>query len=240
MLSEDQVGLNPITGKLKINPEVLEDLRRYLVANNGDDISVKKDRVRSTIAQVEKDPYAQKVVLRLEKAPLVSRDGNKGKGIVFGFESADKAKEMVSESKFMEGSLLAGKLSSRIFGPEDLRTRLDSLKEQKVARAGGFTAYGSVSSEAGPSGATSIAGPSEVGPSGTVNLKEKSRKRQVKRLRKLQIKKEGALGPVSEIKKNGKGVIGPKRKLQIVTANATNKARRKNQLMVPKEGPSNP
>uniref|UniRef100_A0A1J3E8B8 Zinc knuckle CX2CX4HX4C domain-containing protein n=1 Tax=Noccaea caerulescens TaxID=107243 RepID=A0A1J3E8B8_NOCCA len=38
VLSEDQVDVNPITGKLKINPEVLEDLRRYLVANNGDDL----------------------------------------------------------------------------------------------------------------------------------------------------------------------------------------------------------
>lgn len=42
VLSEELVGVNPITGKLKINPEVLEDLRRYLVANNGDDLSVKK------------------------------------------------------------------------------------------------------------------------------------------------------------------------------------------------------
>ncbi|CAA7056905.1 unnamed protein product [Microthlaspi erraticum] len=87
VLSEDQVGVNPITGKLKINPEV------------------KKDRVKSTVAQVEKDPHAQKVVLRLESAPVITRDA---------------------------GAISTGERMSGRFGPEDLRSHhLDSLKELK-------------------------------------------------------------------------------------------------------------
>ncbi|CAA7054862.1 unnamed protein product [Microthlaspi erraticum] len=197
VLSEEQVGINPNTGKLKINPEVLEDLRRYLVANNGDDIDVKKERVQNPIAQVEKDPYAQKVVLRLETAPVVSRDVNKGKGIVFDYQKADLTTELGSENKLMAAAVDSGYLKSGCFGPDDLRARLESRKELKSGfhGSGDLTEHGS--------------GFSEAGPSGVIRSKGKARKRQVKRLRKLNQLKEGFLGPAPEIKKNGKGVGRP-------------------------------
>lgn len=104
VLKEEQVGLNPITGHLKIDPAVSEEMRRYLSANNGDDFMVKKERVKTTIAEVERDPGAQKSILRLEERPLITTEMDKGKGRVFDFESSSSVKDMVSGENLMAGA----------------------------------------------------------------------------------------------------------------------------------------
>lgn len=149
------------------------------------------------MAQAEKDPYAQKVVIRLETAPLVTRDGNRGKGLIFDYKKSDQSSELNSENNMLGGVCSSGSLKNQRFSPDDLRNVLDSRKDrvEGFPCTGNFTAYGS--------------GPSEA-------------------------------GPISEIKKIGKGVMGPKRKIPVVAVSSTKKARRKNQLVIPNEGSSNP
>lgn len=70
VLDETQVGLDPLSGRPEIAKEVLEEMRRYMVANTGEDRAIKMDRLRSTVREAESDPRAQRTVLRLEAPPL--------------------------------------------------------------------------------------------------------------------------------------------------------------------------
>lgn len=72
VLRESQVGINPTTGRPRIAEEVLQEMRRYLVANTGEDLSIKVDKVIKSFKEVEEDPELQRSCLRLE-APRCSR-----------------------------------------------------------------------------------------------------------------------------------------------------------------------
>lgn len=43
-------------GHPRIARDVLKGIRQYLLVDNGDDILVKRDRVQSTVKEVEKNP----------------------------------------------------------------------------------------------------------------------------------------------------------------------------------------
>ncbi|XP_018473604.1 uncharacterized protein LOC108844808 [Raphanus sativus] len=58
VLEEEQVGLDPATGRYKIANEVLEEMRRYLRADTGENHATKVDKVQSSVHLVEKDPVA--------------------------------------------------------------------------------------------------------------------------------------------------------------------------------------
>ncbi|XP_023644323.1 uncharacterized protein LOC111832184 [Capsella rubella] len=88
ILKENQVGLDPLTGRHRIAPEVLDGMRQYLLVNNNEDWHVKADRIQKSIKEVEKDPIAQKTILRMEEAPIVHLDINTENGLVFGFENS--------------------------------------------------------------------------------------------------------------------------------------------------------
>lgn len=224
VLNEDQVGVNPLTGRPKINPEVLEDMRRYLVSVNGDDLAVKKERVRSTIAEVERDPSAQRIILRMESRPLVSSDVNKEKGLVFDFARQVGNNSCSSEVPRSSGSMQVERSTLWKVDNGDLRLKLESARslQSSIPPSGCLTAYDPSRSEAGSSG--------------TRMVKGKSRKRQVKRLRQATLKKEGVLKPALEIKKHGKGILVPKRKASFQSDLINQYARRKNQRVIPKEG----
>lgn len=66
--------------------EVLNEMRLYLLTPDGEDRMVKEERIKASIENLVNDPLGQKIVLRLEPAPLVSSDIDKGKGIVFNFD----------------------------------------------------------------------------------------------------------------------------------------------------------
>ena len=51
ILSDDQVGIHPISGRPRIAPEVLQEMRIYLLAANGEDRSVKEQRIISSIKE---------------------------------------------------------------------------------------------------------------------------------------------------------------------------------------------
>lgn len=83
VLTEDQVGLDPLTGRPRIAEDVLKGIRQYLLVENGYDKLIRVERVKSTVSEVERDPKAQKSMLRLEPAPIISLDINKGKRLIF-------------------------------------------------------------------------------------------------------------------------------------------------------------
>lgn len=98
VLREDQVGICKETGRRKIAPEVLDEMRRYLMMTNGEDKCIRIDRIRTSVADAEKDPIKQKTVLRLEPMPTFTKDIDKGKGVVFDFDL-----NIESHTKDMDG-----------------------------------------------------------------------------------------------------------------------------------------
>lgn len=89
VLEEEQVGLNPNTGRPKIASEVLEEMRRFLLADTDETLAIKVDKVKKSVREAEKDPLLQKTILRLEQAPVLTTDLNKGKGPVFDFREKE-------------------------------------------------------------------------------------------------------------------------------------------------------
>lgn len=80
VLHENQVDINPMTGRPRITEEVLEEMRRYLMANTWKDLVIKVDKVIKSVTEAEEDPEVQRSCLHLE-APFVNKD----KGIVFDY-----------------------------------------------------------------------------------------------------------------------------------------------------------
>ncbi|KAG7551463.1 Zinc knuckle CX2CX4HX4C [Arabidopsis thaliana x Arabidopsis arenosa] len=87
VLEEDQVGLDPNSGRPRIAKEVLDGMRQYLLVANGPERIVREERIKISMADLRNDPMAEKTMLRLEPMPIVSRDINKGKGVVFSYEN---------------------------------------------------------------------------------------------------------------------------------------------------------
>lgn len=91
VLTEDQVGINPLTSRPRIAEDVLQGIRHYLLVDNGDDIVIKEERVKNSLKEVEKYHMAQRTILRLEPAPIISHDVNKGKCLVFDYDTSVSA-----------------------------------------------------------------------------------------------------------------------------------------------------
>lgn len=109
VLTEDQVGINSTSGRPKIVKEVLDEMRQYLRLATDEDRAVREERVRTSVAAVEQDPMLQRTVLRLEAPPIISRDFNRGKGIVYGYEESLKPKAgKVQQEKLMASEIRAG------------------------------------------------------------------------------------------------------------------------------------
>lgn len=86
-------------------------MRQYLLFDNGDDRKVREERVKISVAEVEKDPICQKMVLRLEPAPLITHDFNKGKGLVFSYDSSAfvcSEPHCGPDSKILENAIRSG------------------------------------------------------------------------------------------------------------------------------------
>lgn len=85
VLKEEQVAINPLTGRPKIANEVLEEMRRFLMADTGEALAIKIDKVKKSVKEAERDPIVQRTVLRLEAAPITTTELNKIKGPVFDY-----------------------------------------------------------------------------------------------------------------------------------------------------------
>lgn len=80
------MAVEPATGRAKIANAVLEEMRRYLLADTGESHEVKVDKVRRSVEEAEKDTMVQKCMLSLEAPPKFTNDLKRGKGIVFDYE----------------------------------------------------------------------------------------------------------------------------------------------------------
>ncbi|KAL0845939.1 hypothetical protein Bca101_019185 [Brassica carinata] len=110
VLQENQVGIHPISGRPRIAPEVLQEMRNYLLSSNGEDRSIKEQRIISSVKEAEKNPITQKTVLQLMPPPIITNDLNKGKGIVFGYNI--EPLQQVSSFKDQAPKLMSAAISA--------------------------------------------------------------------------------------------------------------------------------
>ncbi|VVB02354.1 unnamed protein product [Arabis nemorensis] len=117
--------------------------------------------VQSTINDLEKDPMEQRSILRLELAPLITVDVNKGKGLVFDYDSAASSdpKEMKPgpKDRILSDAIKAG--DAMTWKPKPIHTasaEVDQLSATSsfsigstVQRAGIFCASSSGTKEKG-------------------------------------------------------------------------------------------
>ncbi|CAN6859099.1 unnamed protein product, partial [Brassica oleracea] len=90
VLSEEQVGIDINTGRRKINAEVLQQMREYILAADGGEKRVRQERVRKSVSDLDNDPMGQKTFLQLESRPSVTNEVDKGKGIVFQYPTREE------------------------------------------------------------------------------------------------------------------------------------------------------
>ena len=233
VLKEEQVGIHPLLGRPRIAPDVLEGMRQYLKIATGEERKLREEKVKKSVADAEKDPIAQKLVLRLEPLPIISKDMEKGKGIVFGYDSSEASSNL---SPSASGNQLPLKTFSRaeVMVP-------GSVDMTSAAVLSPLVDYSQTSSFSVPCSSAYVVGLLEAGPSGTKPKKSKGRRRPYATKRKQKAAaKAGDLEVAS--KKEGlhegildkrKGIIGED------SEDCQKVARRKTQEVVPNEGLSN-
>lgn len=86
VLKEDQVGIHHISGRPHIVPEILEEMRNYLLASCKEDRHVREQRVISFVKEAEQNFTSQKTTLQLIPPPIFTTDLNKGKSVVFDYD----------------------------------------------------------------------------------------------------------------------------------------------------------
>lgn len=225
VLREDQVGIHPILGRPRIDPEVLEGMRQYLLVVDGEERKIRELRVKKSVAEVEKDPLAQKTVLRLEPAPLVSSDINKGKGFVFGYDSSD--------------SVVAPASGIAVSDFNATKSSCWTNSQANGSKGAALVAYSEDSFSSMPSSTEYVPGFFNAGTSGTIQRRKKNRKRPY--ISKRTGKGVGSQSHgTSSSKKEGlaEGVL-EKRKGVMEDESVQKVARRKNPLVVPIGGLSN-
>ncbi|KAG7586642.1 Reverse transcriptase zinc-binding domain [Arabidopsis thaliana x Arabidopsis arenosa] len=116
VLTNDDVGIDAVTGRPKISKEVLDEMRSYLSVSDPTEKQARIDRVRKSVWNLEGDPKGQKTLLRLEPATEITTDINKGKGLVFDFDIKKDSANNAAGEKLLASAIKAGNDSKR-FGP---------------------------------------------------------------------------------------------------------------------------
>ncbi|VVB01886.1 unnamed protein product [Arabis nemorensis] len=100
----------------RIAEDVLKNIRQYLLVENGDPTIVRVERVQTSVEEVQKNPMSQKTILILEPAPIFSHNVNKGKGLVFEYDStcssSHKKVKPSQDSKLLRAAMDAGNAMS--------------------------------------------------------------------------------------------------------------------------------
>ncbi|XP_018488169.1 uncharacterized protein LOC108858796 [Raphanus sativus] len=218
-------GFDNISGRPKIAEEVLSEMRVYIKAASGAEKLAREERVKKSLHDLEDDPLGQKTLLRLEEPPIVSRDLDRGKGIVFDFSA--KGDDSPRADKLMAEAIAAG---NRIL-------QSGKILSLPPVQAGSAESIQSAFSQEGSTGYS--IGFHETSASGTPMKKSNKRRRPGTFKRKANGK-----GVAQESTKPGKvvgeGVITEtKRKAKDDVEPSQSSARFKKPLVVPKEGPSN-
>ncbi|KAG7591372.1 Endonuclease/exonuclease/phosphatase superfamily [Arabidopsis thaliana x Arabidopsis arenosa] len=228
VLKEDQVGVNPLTGRPRIAPEVLEGMRQYLLVANGDDRIVREERVKSSLASMENDPLTQKTVLRLEQPLIISPDVDKDKGIVFDFQPRDQHVEALARLKDAQLKLSAAFRA----GAEKLNI-LVPMSTQSATIASQSSGI-SLFDQDCPTGYR--IGFSEAGSSGTKLRKTNPRKRPGVNNRKKKVDNTTVVESSYKGKEVKKRTGGPKRKAGQEVTEEGQSAKRTQPSVVPSEG----
>lgn len=231
VLMEQQVGLDPHTGRQRMANDVLEGMRVYLLADTGEDRLVKEGRIKASIEDFANDPLGQKTLLRLEPAPLFSSDVNKGKGLVFNFDPEAKTKSQgdigQKDQKLMSSAIRSGIAMSML--PSYSSTQSDCMAENGDWQISLFSGGPMVSR-------TCILNASSSGTS--LKKMKKQRNRPTKKIRKLKGKIGESSGLVKELTKGAERGFIEKRKATEEEVNSIITAVRSKPKMVPNEGPS--
>lgn len=176
VLVENQVGIDPATGRPRIAPVVLEGMRQYLRVSSEEEKLLRIEKVKSSVREVEQDPLAQKSILRLEPLPIVHHDLNKGKGLVFNYQpplSLQQVPELPTrEPKLMQSAIGSG------------ADRLWLVEPQSSYPLGDPENFLALSQPFQDSSTVHRTGFFEAGSSGTITKKVKIRKRPTKNARK--------------------------------------------------------
>lgn len=87
VVEEDQIGINPNTGRPRIAKEVIDGMRQYLLVADGAERIAREARIKQSLLDLKNDPIGEKTMLRLETPHVVSNDLDKGKGVVFEYQN---------------------------------------------------------------------------------------------------------------------------------------------------------
>lgn len=219
VLKEDQVGVDPITGRLRIAETVLEEMRKYIRGVEGKEKLVKEDMIKISLEELKNDPLGQKSMLRLEELPLFSTDMNKGKGVVFGYDHKEVGTKL----------MIDGFQADRSFYEKPAAKRYQS--------EGDYDSIVSFSAPAQDCSTVYRANPFAAGSSGTVLRSVKPRRRPFRGKRRKFIKPSSTSDErVIETVSDTLGEIHYKRKATDEAEITSKVARRKE--VVPNEGPS--
>ncbi|KFK25266.1 hypothetical protein AALP_AA8G089800 [Arabis alpina] len=231
VMSEEQVGLDPSTGGLKIAEEILEGMRLYLLTP-GDALLVKEARVRSSVAELMKDPIQRKLGLSLDSVPIITSEVDKDKGIVFDYEPMIERKQKERPNPKVD------RLMKEAFARGAANSRLPLMDDTESDGALASLASGPPSFYDHPS--ASRVGFSEASYSGISKRKGKPRKRPHLNKRKqnrLSATKSSVSGCLKEgdlPRKQGK------RKAEAELEGSDHEAQRLKTMIVPIEKLSNP
>ncbi|XP_018462178.2 uncharacterized protein LOC108833247 [Raphanus sativus] len=221
VLRDEQVGLDEATGRRKINPEVLQNMREYLLAAEGGEKRVREERVKTSVLDLENDPVGQRNFLRLEPAPLVISEVDKDKGRTFDY--GPKAVESDDERTKQEkrSQLVIREPQMTVSVPCRARNKGYEEATDFFECSTGFSS-----------------GYADANSSGTSKMKVGRRYRSPKRLRRFKAKisnlEEGEDGEKSVGEAEEKG--SAKRRAEVVAGSFKKIARRSNSKVVPNGG----
>ena len=135
VLKEDQVGINPLSGRPRISPEILQEMRNYLLASSSEDRHVREQRVIASVKDSEMKLDSQRSVMQLIPTSLFASVINKGKGIVV---SDDKEERMGHSSipnpqpKLMAAAISSGQTMFNTTTNVFCKLLLPSLQQSQV------------------------------------------------------------------------------------------------------------
>lgn len=127
------MGLNPVTGRPRIDKEVLEGMRQYLLVADRAERIARKERIKKSLEDLKLDPLREKTMMRLEPAPLVSSDMSKGKGVVFHYENQAAASKGEKMSKPFQQVLEAGSQARKTASWSPMTINFQDMGEGSVS-----------------------------------------------------------------------------------------------------------
>ncbi|XP_024016311.1 uncharacterized protein LOC112089786 [Eutrema salsugineum] len=107
----------------RIAEDVLQEMRLYLASASDSERRLFEERLKSTVASIQINPVAERSILQNQAPPATTKDIDKGKGIVFGYEHKASPAPKLMNSAFP---------AINPFDLDLLRVQQASLKEAQI------------------------------------------------------------------------------------------------------------